>query len=221
MVIASPTIMLQNNMNTGVKQTLLYVVFCSIFLLIVGLVNLKKKNEIFTFYTNRLDSFWFALLIVLAIRCLISQPITALIDGKSTTIESDPYIIISALFFAPIFEETIFRGILLRGLLTRYSILTSILLSSILFALIHVNVIQVISALLLGLLFGLIFIKTHSLIYTIVLHFFANLITWICTYLNIKNFCLTCSSITLIIVATLGLLLYGYSLWALNKINSN
>lgn len=217
MVVDSPIIFLLKDIDAGIQQTLFFVVFCLSFLLIVALINYRKKNRIFSFYTSKMDSLWLALLTVLIIQCFISQPLLALLVGKPTRIEYDLSIIISSLILAPIFEETIFRGVLLRGLLTRYSPLFSVLFSSLLFALIHINISQIIPALLLGLLFGLIFVKTHSLLLTGFLHFVANLAAWGCTLVDIKKFLLASSPIILVIIATLALAIYGYCMIKLKK----
>lgn len=220
MVVDSPIIFLLKDIDAGMQQALLFVVFNLSFLLIVALINYRKKNRIFSFYTNKMDSLWLALLTVLIIQSLISQPLLALLNGQPTRIEYDQSTIISSLVLAPFFEETIFRGVLLRGLLTRYSPLFSILFSSLLFALIHINITQIIPALLLGLLFGLIFLKTHSLVLTGFLHFVANLAAWGCTFVGIKELFLALSPIATITITTLAFVVYGYSLLVLNRMNS-
>lgn len=220
MVVDSPIIFLLKDIDAGIKEMLFFVVFCLSFLLIVALINYRKKNGILSFYTKRFDSLWLALLAVFIIQCLISQPFLMLLDGNPSKMEFDLSTILSSLVLAPIFEETIFRGVLLRGLLTRYSPLFSILVSSLLFALIHINISQILPALLLGLLFGLIFVKTHSLIFTGFLHFVANLTAWGCTFVGIKELLLDFSPLVLIIIATLALFLYGYCMMKLKKENA-
>ena len=95
MVIDCPLIMFLKDENGGMMQTIFFVIFSITILLIICVVNIRKKNKILSFYTNRFDLLW--------------------------------------------------------------------------------------------LLFGLIFVKTHNLIFTVILHFWANAISWICTYWEIKT----------------------------------
>lgn len=78
------------------------------------------------------------------------------------------------LVIAPVFEEIIFRGILLKGLLNRVKPTTAIILSSILFGVFHLTWTQLLSASLLGIIFGIIYYKSRTLIYPIIAHFLAN-----------------------------------------------
>ena len=64
---------------------------------------------------------------------------------------------------APITEEPLFRGLILNGFLNRYSARLAITVSAILFALMHLNPIQFLPALALGLLFGWWRARAHSL----------------------------------------------------------
>lgn len=217
MVIDSPLIMFLKDENDGIKQTIFFVIFSITFLLIIGVVNIRKKNKVLSFYTNRFDLLWLALLTVVVIQCLISQPIVILLDKGTTNEVFDLATILGSLILAPVLEEIIFRGILLRGLLTRYSSALSIVLSSLLFALIHINMTQITPAFLLGLLFGLIFVKTHSLIFTIILHFWANAISWICTYGEIRNIFQIFTSTVLVMIVIFALIIYGYCMMIFMK----
>ncbi|HHU60821.1 MAG TPA: CPBP family intramembrane metalloprotease [Natronincola sp.] len=75
---------------------------------------------------------------------------------------------------APVFEETLFRGVFLKQLSKRYSKLTALTISSLLFALIHFNLHQSANAVLLGFIFGFIYLKTNSLSLSIFAHFVNN-----------------------------------------------
>jgi len=81
-----------------------------------------------------------------------------------------------------------FRGVLLRGLLTRYSATTSVLCSSLLFGLIHVRLFQVVPAVVLGLLFSLVFLRTKSLLHCVLLHMVSNLLVLLSTYLGLRQY---------------------------------
>ena len=75
-----------------------------------------------------------------------------------------------------LFEEFLFRGVVL-GSLRKYGDKFAIIVSSILFAIIHINLPQVIFAFICGITFGLIVVKTNSLIPTIIIHFINNFLS--------------------------------------------
>lgn len=112
--------------------------------------------------------------------------------------------VFGSLFLGSILEEAMFRGILLRGLLTRYSITTSIVVSALLFGLIHVQPIQIITGVFVGLLLGIVFVKTHSLLYTIILHFAANAMVWIEHLIGIKSYYAELNTCLLVAIAIIS-----------------
>lgn len=63
---------------------------------------------------------------------------------------------------APLTEELLFRGIILRGLLGRCRAASAVLLSAALFALIHLNPWQLLSAFLIGVILGWVYLRTGS-----------------------------------------------------------
>ena len=76
---------------------------------------------------------------------------------------------------APIFEEIFMRGIILAGLLKKYSPKKAIIISAIIFGVWHFNIHQSVNATLIGLVLGIIYYKTNSLILCIVLHMTNNI----------------------------------------------
>lgn len=85
-------------------------------------------------------------------------------------------------FIAPIFEELFMRGIILEQLSRRYEPIISITVSALLFAIMHLNLTQGVNAFLLGIIFGLVYLKTRNLIITILLHGLHNLFCYIVSY---------------------------------------
>jgi len=75
---------------------------------------------------------------------------------------------------APILEEILFRGIILKSLLKKYHPWKAILYSSIAFGIFHLNPWQFLYAMVLGVLLGYMYWKTHSLFYPIFIHFLLN-----------------------------------------------
>ncbi|MBR6457059.1 MAG: CPBP family intramembrane metalloprotease [Bacteroidales bacterium] len=77
--------------------------------------------------------------------------------------------------FAPIFEEWLCRGMVLRGLLDRgVKPIWAILFSAVFFGIIHMNIWQMIPAIILGAIFGYVYWKTRSLKLTMLMHFTNN-----------------------------------------------
>ncbi len=84
--------------------------------------------------------------------------------------------IISVTIVPPLVEEFLFRGIILHKLLP-YGSTFAIFVSSILFALLHGNIIQIPFAFLGALAMAFSVVKTHSLLPSIIAHFFINLVS--------------------------------------------
>lgn len=78
--------------------------------------------------------------------------------------------IINTGLFVPFFEELLFRDLIYSSFKERFSVKVSIILQAVLFAVIHFNLLQIIYCFILGVLLGLIYEKTKTLISTIILH---------------------------------------------------
>ncbi|WP_245725426.1 CPBP family intramembrane glutamic endopeptidase [Pandoraea oxalativorans] len=72
--------------------------------------------------------------------------------------------------FAPVVEEMLFRGIVLRGFLTQYPSGTAIAHSAAVFGLAHLNIYQVVTLPLIGLILGKMYERTRSILPGILLH---------------------------------------------------
>lgn len=111
-----------------------------------------------------------------------------------------------------IFEEFLFRGVLI-GALKKYGSTFSIIVSALIFSIAHMNVAQMIFAFIWGISFGFIFLKTNSLLPTIILHFINNFTA--CMLEIVKNefgqnvyfICSNIIYILLIITGIIGLIL--------------
>lgn len=77
----------------------------------------------------------------------------------------------------PMLEEIIFRGFILRSM-QRYGNLTAIIVSSILFSMFHLNLVQFINPVLVGMLLAFIAIKSESIFPSMIAHIFNNTITF-------------------------------------------
>lgn len=106
------------------------------------------------------------------IQNLIKSPITSLLH---------------VCIIAPIIEETLMRGFALEGLKNTYGAIEALLLSTLFFALLHFNMVQTLSAFVCGIILGLLYIKTNSILCCIIAHCGYNLIsyfTMIYPYIN-------------------------------------
>jgi membrane protease YdiL (CAAX protease family) len=116
--------------------------------------------------------------LIVCFQLLLNIPVTyflgKLIPWSSNTILDYPTYLLNVILFGPVFEEWIFRGCFLRGLLSSYTPKTALVISSVVFALIHINPAQIFGALILSFYFGYVYIKTQSILTTIILHTIAN-----------------------------------------------
>lgn len=96
--------------------------------------------------------------------------------------------VISVLLVAPIIEELFYRKFLLEKLSKRYKSNVSLFVSSFCFSIIHIetpnNLVPVFIA---GIVFGLIYLKTKKIGYSITLHFLFNLIVLASNKINFSN----------------------------------
>jgi membrane protease YdiL (CAAX protease family) len=78
----------------------------------------------------------------------------------------------------PILEEIIFRGFILKSM-QKYGNLTAIITSSILFSMFHLNLVQFVNPVLMGIVLAFIAVKSKSIVPSVIAHIFNNSITFI------------------------------------------
>nr|WP_240519116.1 CPBP family intramembrane glutamic endopeptidase [Bacillus cereus] len=84
------------------------------------------------------------------------------------------------MLIGPVLEEILYRGIILRFLEIKYSFFTGLIISSLLFGLAHnYDFSFIIFATLMGIIYGLLYKKTNSIIPVIIGHMTYNLYTFI------------------------------------------
>lgn len=86
-------------------------------------------------------------------------------------------LILYTVILGPIYEEILFRYISLNKAKEKYSKKNAIIIITIIFALSHTNIINIIYAFLLGLVLSYIYIKYNNILYPIVIHISANLMS--------------------------------------------
>lgn len=90
------------------------------------------------------------------------------------------YLILFLLYvclIGPILEELIFRGFILKSM-QKYGNMTAIVVSSILFSMFHLNLVQFVNPILMGIIFAFITIKSKSIFPSMIAHIFNNTITF-------------------------------------------
>lgn len=153
-------------------------------------VNRPKRDQLNFNFSNTSFLTWILILILMFGMMLIAEFVTGLLptDGfvwgklyqsfmeQMSAIAIDPVaLVILVAIFAPVFEEILFRGIIMKGLLNRgMNPYWAIALSSFIFGAIHFYPWQFLGAFLLGLVLGLVYYKTKSLLLPIILHAFNN-----------------------------------------------
>jgi membrane protease YdiL (CAAX protease family) len=179
-LISSPFIYILDKYSKGNQKVLIFsIIFYTLFIAIFHIINRIKKNKTsYKFYPIDYKKLLFSVIVVWLLSVVILLPIRFYffpIETSKLNISS----ILAGLLIAPIFEEILFRNILLKSLLQTYSSKKSIIISAFIFALIHVNLQQIILGLFIGLYFGFIFSKDFNIAVTIILHFFVNLFGFI------------------------------------------
>ncbi len=96
------------------------------------------------------------------------------------------YSLISTVLIGPIIEEVMFRGIMYNELKKRYSVNKSILITTLIFSLMHLNIIQVIYAFILGYILNRIYEKNKNMTNIITLHMLSNFTATIVSALMIS-----------------------------------
>jgi membrane protease YdiL (CAAX protease family) len=91
------------------------------------------------------------------------------------------------LLIVPIIEEVFFRGLILKQFLKQYSPIIAIVLSSLLFSLYHIDPEHLVLLFILGVVQGILYYKTNSILITSITHIIWNtfsLLTWVWIDLN-------------------------------------
>jgi len=106
-------------------------------------------------------------------------------------------------FLGPILEEIIFRGFILKSM-QKYGNLTAIIVTSILFSMFHLNLVQFVNPVLMGIVLAFIAIKSKSIVPSIIAHIFNNSITFIAAGISLLKMPLL-ESIFVIIYYVVGI----------------
>jgi hypothetical protein len=78
--------------------------------------------------------------------------------------------ILKVVIMAPVIEELIFRGVIMHGLMRNYSKITAVFVSALMFALFHLNPWQFPATFILGILLGILMVRTRNILLCIIGH---------------------------------------------------
>lgn len=162
---------------------------------IVALYKMFDLRRTFSLNAPRVHAVALAPIVGVSAWLLASQGTFWLLDAFGQDVRSIPsmqplsvgFILAMTLLPGPC-EELLFRGFILRGLLRRYGPMTAVVLTAFLFGLFHMDPTRLPGSFFLGLVFGVVLIRTGSLYCAIIAHVTNNLcattlfsIDW-CTY---------------------------------------
>jgi len=149
----------------------------------------KKFNEVFMFNNVPLK-YWVSIIVFMFGFVIVSSeldnilqyflPMPSFFQDVFESMLVNEYIIVSILLVGiiPAFvEEMLFRGVILNGFRGNYSRRKAIILSSVLFGAIHLNPWQFVTAFIIGIISAWICIKTESIILSIYIHLFNNVLS--------------------------------------------
>jgi len=168
--------------------------------MIFGVVKLKKNSDYKQYLGLKRVSlktvkYWFLVIIAFEIiyellTFFVDRPIVSEFMSSAYTSTESPWILWLALIVAaPLFEETFFRGFLISGLSSSFlGPIGSILVSSALWAAIHFqyDLYDLVTIFVMGLVFGIAKYKSDSILVTIGMHSFVNLLATIETAIYVS-----------------------------------
>ena len=123
---------------------------------------------------------------------IILEPIVALLpETQNQGIGRGVWACVTAVFTSAVLEEVLCRGLIFETLHKRWGVKLSILLSSLFFGLIHFDPATAIIAVVAGVIFGVLYVRTSSLYTTIIIHSVNNAMAYalICFGVGDVSFC--------------------------------
>lgn len=177
-----------NLFNDYLSTKQIYIALIVAIIFIPLLINDYKKYKKET--NNKINYFY---LIILGIILSLMYNIFAYYLNfvlKTSLFDNSNNIAITLLstgILGPIIEELMFRGIIYNELKSKYSNMKSILITTIFFAIIHINIIQILYALIIGFILIFVYEKYNNVKAPIILHMASNITTTLFLPLLIKN----------------------------------
>ena len=158
-----------------------YIILTFIYaVLVIALLNRYCEKE----KSLPLKDYYGAVLFGISLACFLNMLIFKLGQSNEVVEVNKTLLFISSGILGPIMEELLFRKKLLTELLMFNNKYVSILLSSFIFSFLHNGMITMLYAFILGIVFGIIYIKYKNVKLTIFMHMAANIIVIYLTRYN-------------------------------------
>lgn len=158
-----------------------YIILTFIYaILVMALLNRYREKE----KSLPLKDYYGAVLFGISLACFLNMLIFKLGQSNEVVEVNKTLLFISSGILGPIMEELLFRKKLLTELLIFNNKYVSILLSSFIFSFLHNGMITMLYAFILGIAFGIIYIKYKNVKLTIFMHMAANIIVIYLTRYN-------------------------------------
>lgn len=158
-----------------------YIILTFIYaILVIALLNRYREKE----KSLPLKDYYGAVLFGISLACFLNMLIFKLGQSNEVVEVNKTLLFISSGILGPIMEELLFRKKLLTELLMFNNKYVSILLSSFIFSFLHNGMITMLYAFILGIAFGIIYIKYKNVKLTIFMHMAANIIVIYLTRYN-------------------------------------
>lgn len=119
-----------------------------------------------------------AFVLIVAVGVVI-EPLLRLLPAVHLDVGRGAWTILMLVVMAPIFEELLCRGVVLGSLRARYGVTVAWLASSIFFGVMHIQPAQVISASVIGLILGFVYLSTESIWSVMILHALNNAVAYL------------------------------------------
>lgn len=102
---------------------------------------------------------------------IVLEPLMAMLPSiENAGVGRGFWACVTAVVLAPVFEEILCRGLVLEAVRRRWGDVVAVLISALFFGLVHVEPSTALAGFVVGGIFGTIYIRTHSLFSTIILH---------------------------------------------------
>lgn len=101
---------------------------------------------------------------------IVLEPLLRVLPDLTLDVGRGFWTMLSLIVLAPVFEELLCRGVVLGSLRERYGVTVAWLVSSLFFGVLHVQPVQVVSATVVGLILGYVYLATDSLWPSMILH---------------------------------------------------
>ena len=143
--------------------------------------------------------------LVAAVSCSLCSMVANLTTGDSTFFR-----ILVVGISAPIIEEFLFRKTIIDRI-GKHNEILAVVFSAVAFGFFHMNIAQFFYATFIGLVLGVVYVKTGKIIYTIILHMVVNLATSViaANLMKLGETPLVIYSAVLMLLAALGIVLFA------------